>query len=260
MSYSTAWFVRCSINFISIMSSICPTLYILITVPIFNTIFLYGIKSYRYPQARKLTAGVRISPHRKNYPRGRPCKKKSFQIIIFSKVSQCRKPTHSTQHYLNTLPKTYPTLLHRGKDPSRLSDAIPYPNTWGSSPLAVFLAYILLRVYMLKKVIARKIFSETVSQCRKLLNSAKNTLLHILIHWNELYPDLKHWTLSYYMARNQNRVLRHPRALGSGGCPFSALGSTRLAIACLNSYGPPHPPSDLLTLLLLTISLSTSWS
>ena len=49
-------------------------------------------------------------------------------------VAQCRKPTHSTQHYLNTLPKTYPTLIHRSEDPSRLSDAIPYLNTWGSSP------------------------------------------------------------------------------------------------------------------------------
>ena len=35
--------------------------------------------------------------------------------------------------------------------------------------------------------------------------------------------------------------LRHPRALGSGGGPFSALGSSRLAIAFLNTWGPPHP-------------------
>ena len=50
---------------------------------------------------------------------------------------------------------------------------------------------------------------------------------------------------------NQNRVLRHPRALGLGGGPFSALGSSRLAIAYLNTWGPPPPPSALLTLLLL---------
>ena len=41
---------------------------------------------------------------------------------------------------------------------------------------------------------------------------------------------------------NQNRALRHPRALGSGGGPFSALGSRRLAIALLNTCGPPPPP------------------
>ena len=38
---------------------------------------------------------------------------------------------------------------------------------------------------------------------------------------------------------NQNRALRHPRCLGSGGGPFSALGSSRLAIAYLNTWGPP---------------------
>ena len=32
-----------------------------------------------------------------------------------------------------------------------------------------------------------------------------------------------------------SRVLRHPRALGYGGGPFSALGSSRLAIAYLNT-------------------------
>ena len=41
---------------------------------------------------------------------------------------------------------------------------------------------------------------------------------------------------------NQNCVLRHPRALGWGGGPFSALGSNRLAIACLiTTWGPPPP-------------------
>ena len=49
------------------------------------------------------------------------------------KLTQSRKPTHSTQHYLNTLLITYPTLMHRGEDPSRLSDAVAYLNTWGSS-------------------------------------------------------------------------------------------------------------------------------
>ena len=68
-------------------------------------------------------AGVIISP------RGRPCKKKTVQKIFFAEVLQCRKPTQSTQHYLYTLPKTCPTLIHRGEDPSGLSDAIPYLNT-----------------------------------------------------------------------------------------------------------------------------------
>ena len=63
---------------------------------------------------------------------------------------------------------------------------------------------------------------------------------------------------------NQNGVLRHPsrqpfrfehpRALGKGGGPFWDLGSSRLAIAYFNTWGPP-PPSDLLTLLLLSTFL-----
>ena len=130
------------------------------------------------------------------------------------------------------------------------------------NPLAVLLAYILLRVYMLKKVFVQKNFFEIVSQCRKLSNSAENTLFHILLHWNELYsilihwaelyPILIHWTepylnnyrrqpIKFESSANQNRLLRHPRALGSGGGPFLALDSSRLAIAHLNTWGPPAP-------------------
>ena len=42
-------FVRYSLIFHFIMSSICPTLYILINVSNFNTIFLHSIMSYQYP-------------------------------------------------------------------------------------------------------------------------------------------------------------------------------------------------------------------
>ena len=100
------------------------------------------------------------------------------------KLTQCRKPTHSTQHYLNTLLITYPTLMHRGEDPSRLSDAIACLNTWRSSaPLAVLLADKLLKSF----------FVEIISQCQKQSHWAENTLFHIPIHWNELYPILIRW-------------------------------------------------------------------
>ena len=46
---------------------------------------------------------------------------------------------------------------------------------------------------------------------------------------------------------NQNRVIRnpsrHPRSLGSAGGLFSALGSSRLAIAYLNTSGTSGPPT-----------------
>ena len=55
--------------------------------------------------------------------------------------------------------------------------------------------------------------------------------------------------IEYYVTR------KHPRALGYGWRPFSALGSIRLAIAYLNTWGLqplPPPPLDLLTTLLLS--------
>ena len=50
---------------------------------------------------------------------------------------------------------------------------------------------------------------------------------------------------------NQNRVLRHSRALGYGGGPSSALGLSRIAIDYHNTSGFPHTPSGLVTVLLL---------
>ena len=84
--------------------------------------------------------------------------------------AQCPKPTQSTQHYLTTLPKTYPTLTHKGEDLFCLPDAIAYLNTWGLHHLVVLLAYILLRVPVLIKVFAQKIFiskyPHSVDNCR----------------------------------------------------------------------------------------------
>ena len=54
-------------------------------------------------------------------------KRKFRRNLTVPKIS--RKRTHSTQHYLNTLPKTYPILIHKGKDPSRLSGTVAYVKT-----------------------------------------------------------------------------------------------------------------------------------
>ena len=90
-------------------------------------------------------------------------------------VAQCLKSTCNTQHYLNTLPKTYPTLIHRGEDPSRLSGPIAYLNTWGSLGCRV-------RLYT------------------SILPWAE--LYRVLIHWTELYPNLIHWTEIYPILMN----------------------------------------------------------
>ena len=73
-----------------------------------------------------------------------------------------------------------------------------------------------------------------------------NRTIPTLIHWTELYSIIIRYSwqpIKFEMSANQNRVLRHPRALGSGGGPFSALGSSWLAIAYLITYGPPPPPA-----------------
>ena len=49
---------------------------------------------------------------------------------------------------------------------------------------------------------------------------------------------------------NQNRALRHPRALGLGGGPFAALCSSRLAIVYYNTVR--RPPALISSLLLLS--------
>ena len=41
--------------------------------------------------------------------------------------------------------------------------------------------------------------------------------------------------MSPELSASRNRVLRHPRALGYGRGPFSALASSRLAIAYVNT-------------------------
>ena len=193
-------------------------LYILINFQNFTTIFLHGIESYQYPheltirRCKKWEAAEQLSGVGKNIRGGQ-----GWAIISeedLEKISQCRKPTQSTHHYLNTLPKI---ALHRGEDPSRLSGPLVFLKTWGSSnPLAVLLDYLLLQ----------KFFFQIVSEGRKLSNSVEKTLSHILIHLAELYPILKNWaelcpilidwrnyTLTQYIAKNHCRNIPYPNKL-----------------------------------------------
>ena len=77
--------------------------------------------SYQYPAAELLSGASAIGPKiRKNF----------WKNLTVPKIdAHWPKPTHSTQHYLNTLPKTKATLINRGEDPFRLSDAIAYLDT-----------------------------------------------------------------------------------------------------------------------------------
>ena len=119
--------------------------------------------------------------------------------------------------YLNTLTRLIPYF-------NTLTRTIPYLNT-----LSRTIPYV-----------------KTLNRTIPYLKSLNRTRLYLI----RLIPCPN----TLQSAANQIRVLRHPRALCSGGGPFSALGWSRLAIVCLNTYGPPlHPPSsDLLTLLLLS--------
>ena len=102
-------------------------------------------------------------------------------------VAQCRKPTYSTQHYLITLPKTYPTLIHRGEDPSRLSGPIAHLKSWGCSPPWLSCSpryyyeyiYVLKRMFSLLQIYDKSICSkkspEIVGQRRKLSHNIAET-------------------------------------------------------------------------------------
>ena len=102
-------------------------------------------------------------------------------------------PKTNSQHpTLNALPKTNPTIMHRGEEPSRLSALgfrLLYPiliHEGLHPPLAVLLAYLLLRNFFRNSLTAPK-------------NCAGNTLFHILIHWTELYTILIHWAELYHI-------------------------------------------------------------
>ena len=82
-----------------------------------------------------------------------------------------------------------------------------------------------------------------------------NTLSRTIPYLNTL-SRTRPYPKTIQSAANQIRVLRHSRALGSGGGHFSALGLSWLLIAYLNTWGsPPPPPLDLITHLLLTIPM-----
>ena len=96
------------------------------------------------------------------------------------------------------------------------------------TPLAVLLAYILLGVYLLKKAIVPRIFVEILSEYRKLLHSAENTLFRILLHWTELYPILIY--------------CRNIPYLNFGPGSLLGPGQESAAIAYLNIWRDPHHP------------------
>ena len=70
-----------------------------------RSIFSHCIKSKQHPQALKLTAPQYLST--RVGLQGKISPKK-----LFRKSLTVPKTTHSTHHYLNTLPKTYPTLIN----------------------------------------------------------------------------------------------------------------------------------------------------
>ena len=74
---------------------VCPFLYILIISFKLLHNFLHRIKSYQYPQAYYLSAGVIIIRRCINYARGRALQ--NIFKIFFGKISQCRKLSHSAE-------------------------------------------------------------------------------------------------------------------------------------------------------------------
>ena len=161
-------------------------------------------------------------------------------LTVSKTVAQCRKypipylyTLSQTIPYLFTLNRTIPYL-------NTLSRTIPYLNT-----LSRTIPYLktLSRTIPYLNTLKKPKFSPKPNSCPQPIR---------IEHQKTLKPR-QPIRIGYHSAE------KNPNALGSGGRPFSALGSSRLAIAYLNTwrvYHPPPPPPDQLTLLLLMSDLN----
>ena len=69
-----------------------------------------------------------------------------------------------------------------------------------------------------------------------------NTLSRNIPYLNNIEPYLNTWQpIKFESSANQNPALSHAKALGWGGRPLSALGSSRLTIVYLNTCVLPQP-------------------
>ena len=99
--------------------------------------------------------------------------------------------------------------------------------------------------------------SPYLNTCIAYLNTLSR--FHISLHWTDttrlgsnLGSQSESSNTSPESSTYQNRVLRHPRALGYGWRTFSALGLSWLAIAYLNTLGSSTPPASSAHTLTLT--------
>ena len=165
-----------------------------------------------------LSAGVIIIRRRINYPRGRTQPRifdffSGKNLTVPKIVPQCRKYPIA---YLYTLRRTITYALPNASP--YLKTCISYLNTsaFGS------------RIHIL--IHAAPTFSRLhiLIHCR--LVSSRQPI-RIERHLRRQPIKIEHGKNPSTSSANQNRVLRHPRALGQGGVPFSALGSRRLKSA-----------------------------
>ena len=83
-------------------------------------------------------------------------------------------------------------------------------------------------------------YLNTLSRTVPYLNALSRTIPY-LNTLNRIHADLALGSQSIAnitspeSSANQNRALRHPKALGCGGGPFSALGSSRFALVYLST-------------------------
>ena len=200
---------------------------------------------------------------------------------LFEIVSQCRNLSHSAENTLfHILIHALPILLHwlgfRLSAPY-LNSCITYLNTlsqWVSFRLS---APHLNTCFTYVNILSR-LSAAYLNTCIAFLNtlSRLHILIHatpILIHWLgfrlHILIHCRLVSAAPESSANRNRALRHSRALGSQSessitspelsanqnwalphtrelsapeSPFSALSSSRLAIAYLNTWGaqPPH--------------------
>ena len=140
--------------------------------------------------------------------------------------------------YLNTLNRTIPYL-------NTLNRTIPYPNTLTRTIPYLNTLPIYTLSYYNAEVYPILIHSRSIAYLNTLGRTIPyfNRLSRIIPHLNTL-QSAANQIRAPELSANQNRVLRHPRALGYCGRSISALGASRLAIPYLNTQGFPPPTSS----------------
>ena len=144
-----------------------------------------------------------------------------YPILIHCRTITYLNTLSGTITYLNTLSRNIPYL-------NTLTRTIPYLNTLSRIHFRQFES-------SANQHWARKSPSISSASQNRVLGHPSPQPIRIQYYVTRVLSQSESSVTSLESSANQNPVLRHSRALGSGGGPFLALSSSRPAIAYLNT-------------------------